>query len=260
MTSPNPHADDLLAAYAVDAVDADERRLVEAHLRDCALCREDLARYAEAAVHLMDGRDIAPPADVRNRVLDAVAEQVSSSSEHDGAMTAEDQHARRPAPAHAQQSRPAPAHAQKRKPLAALWGLAAAGVIAVGGFAVLQDRDEDLSPAQQVVQADDAERFEVEYEGETLAVVSSDSLNRWVLLSDDLPALSQGEVYQAWWVDEAGDVTSAGVVDGEADPERVEMPLQGTPDQPTAVALSVEPAGGSEQPTTEPLLAIELAD
>lgn len=249
MTTPTPHVDSLVAAYALDAVDADERRLVEEHLRGCAACREELAVFVEAAVHLTDGREIPPPASLRDRVLDAVADQAVDRVDDVGGMAAEDERAE-----------VMPASTQGRKRLTALWGLAAAGVIAVGGVAILQDGDDDLSPVQQVVQADDAQRFEVDFEGEVLAVVSSESVNRSVLLTDDLPALSPGEVYQAWWVDDAGVITSAGVVDGEDDPDQVEMRLRSTPTEPVAVALSVEPAGGSEQPTTEPLLSITLAD
>jgi len=60
---------DLLGAYALGAVDADERRQVEAHLQSCADCREELVRHTaviaglervaadlgpEQAAHLMD--------------------------------------------------------------------------------------------------------------------------------------------------------------------------------------------------------------
>lgn len=248
MTSPTPHADDLLAAYALGAVDEDERALVEQHLSECAPCREELALYSEAAVHLTDGREVAPPPAMRDRVLGAIAEQ----ADRDGGEGTGGHGATAPDNIAELSS----ARSQRRKPAAALWGLAAAGVIAVGGFAVWQD--SQLGPVEQVVQADDAQRFEVEFEGEILAVVSSESLGQSVLLTDDLPELSDGEVYQAWWVDESGAITSAGVVDGEADPDVVEMPLDGAPDQVAAVALSVEPTGGSEQPTTDPLLAIEL--
>ncbi|CAN5473321.1 hypothetical protein BH23ACT6_BH23ACT6_02710 [soil metagenome] len=242
MTSPTPHAGDLIAAYALNAVDSDERRLVEDHLRTCAACREELAGYSEAAVHLTDGREVEPPLRLREQILGAVADETRQGMPADAVVT----------------SRPAPSG--RPRGLAAIWGLAAAGVIAVGGFAVWQGQEPDLSPVELVVQADDAQRFEVDYEGETLTVVASGELDQAVLLTDDLPGLTQGQVYQAWWIDESGEITSAGVVDGQADPGEVEMPLEGTPDQAAALALSVEPQGGSEQPTTEPLLSLDLAD
>lgn len=51
MLSDDEHRDiqSLLGAYALSAVDADERRQVEHHLRDCPVCREEVAGYIEVA-------------------------------------------------------------------------------------------------------------------------------------------------------------------------------------------------------------------
>ncbi len=51
MLSEDDHRDiqSLLGAYALGAVDADERRQVEHHLRDCPVCREEVAGYIEVA-------------------------------------------------------------------------------------------------------------------------------------------------------------------------------------------------------------------
>jgi anti-sigma-K factor RskA len=43
---------ELLGAYALDAIDVDERALVEDHLRDCPRCRAELAQHREVAAHL----------------------------------------------------------------------------------------------------------------------------------------------------------------------------------------------------------------
>jgi anti-sigma-K factor RskA len=56
----------LLGAYALGAVDADERRQVEHHLRDCPVCREEVAGYIEVAgllPMLVDRDDTTPDAD-----------------------------------------------------------------------------------------------------------------------------------------------------------------------------------------------------
>ncbi|HEY9440784.1 MAG TPA: zf-HC2 domain-containing protein [Streptomyces sp.] len=42
------HVRTLLGAYALDALDAEESRLVEAHLRTCPLCAADYAEVADA--------------------------------------------------------------------------------------------------------------------------------------------------------------------------------------------------------------------
>jgi hypothetical protein len=51
---------DLLAAYSLDAVDADEAAAIELHLRDCPRCRADVSDHREAAGTLATGHGPAP--------------------------------------------------------------------------------------------------------------------------------------------------------------------------------------------------------
>src|ERR1700722_15762202 len=51
--------EELLAAYALDAVDVAEAAMVEAHLDGCPLCRAELDGYRETAAAL--GTPPAPP-------------------------------------------------------------------------------------------------------------------------------------------------------------------------------------------------------
>jgi anti-sigma-K factor RskA len=62
---------DLTAAYALDALDPDERREYEAHLARCERCRTELASLSEAATALAYGVDApAPPPQLRERILE----------------------------------------------------------------------------------------------------------------------------------------------------------------------------------------------
>jgi anti-sigma factor RsiW len=56
------HADiqELLGAYAIDAVDAEEATLVEAHLAGCPRCRGEVAEHREAATLLSFSGASAP--------------------------------------------------------------------------------------------------------------------------------------------------------------------------------------------------------
>ncbi|MGB7447758.1 MAG: anti-sigma factor [Ornithinimicrobium sp.] len=247
MTAFEPHVDDLVGAFALDAVTATERRQVEDHLAHCERCRDQLRDHAEAAVHLSEGLDLAPPASLRASVLEAVAQEPQRPADQPD----------EPEPVvgtHRSGSEPSSA----RRGPAAIWGLAAAGLIAVGGWGIWQNLDEDLSPTEQVIQADDAERFQTQYEGNPVTVVASAELDRAVLVTDELPGLADGEVYQGWWIDDAGTITSAGVLDDAAGASDRETELRGDPGAESAFALSVEPTGGSEQPTTEPVVVLPL--
>src|SRR5690349_5461481 len=70
MTDHDQHA--LSGAYAVDALDADERARFEAHLATCADCREEVASLQEAAA-LLGTDPVEPPSSVRDSVLAGIA-------------------------------------------------------------------------------------------------------------------------------------------------------------------------------------------
>jgi anti-sigma-K factor RskA/putative zinc finger protein len=60
--NPSTHSDiqELLGAFALDAVDDDERHLVEAHLAVCPRCRGEVATHRETAALLAHSGDRAP--------------------------------------------------------------------------------------------------------------------------------------------------------------------------------------------------------
>ncbi|MGH8993419.1 MAG: anti-sigma factor domain-containing protein [Acidimicrobiia bacterium] len=60
--NPSSHQDiqDLLGAFALDAVDDDERDVIEAHLVGCPRCRAEVATHRETAALLAHGGDRAP--------------------------------------------------------------------------------------------------------------------------------------------------------------------------------------------------------
>lgn len=67
--SSDPH--DLLAAYALDALDDDERERFERHLPDCAECTEQLALLREpvkALAYAAEGP--VPPKELRDRIIE----------------------------------------------------------------------------------------------------------------------------------------------------------------------------------------------
>ena len=79
---PRPHTaiEELLGVYALDAVDEDERRLVEQHLAACSQCLAEVEEHRQVAA-LLAGEAVQPPPRVWDRII--------------GEITAAD---RRPAP------------------------------------------------------------------------------------------------------------------------------------------------------------------
>lgn len=223
-----PHIDDLLAAYALDAVDEAERAQVEEHLAACESCLGELSAYADAAALMSLGLEQAPPEHVRERLMSRIAEEADVVR---------------------------PMH--RRGAGAGRWlaGVAAAGLLAVGGWGIWSSFvEDDLSSVEQVVQAQDAVRHQGEIDGVAVVVVTSAEQDRAVLLGSPLPEVARDQVYQAWFVQPDGDVVSAGLV-----PEPgVDAELSGDLTDVTAIALTVEPDGGSEQPTSKPVGEIPL--
>jgi anti-sigma factor RsiW len=69
-----------VAAYALDALDDDERRTYEAHLAGCEQCRAELAGLTGTAGALGLAADAAdPPAALRGRILAAAREEGPSN-------------------------------------------------------------------------------------------------------------------------------------------------------------------------------------
>ena len=67
MERPDTHT--LIAAYALDGVDEDEREAFEQHLASCEGCREEVDGLRRTALRLADAAGVPPPQQLRDRVL-----------------------------------------------------------------------------------------------------------------------------------------------------------------------------------------------
>ncbi|MDY0911629.1 anti-sigma factor [Rathayibacter festucae] len=149
------------------------------------------------------------------------------------------------------------------RPAVYLSAAAAAAVIVVGGVALPPlltpdtGQSQQLSALEQIRSAPDVqETAGAVATGETATLVWSASLGRSALVVDDLAALPDDKTYELWYIGSSGPV-SAGTFDGGDG--RTVAPLEGTLAEGAVVAVTVEDAGGSEAPTTDPILAIATA-
>jgi anti-sigma-K factor RskA len=130
-------------------------------------------------------------------------------------------------------------------------------VLAGGTWGITQVLGAD--PAERVVAASDAREYSASTDVGTVEVISSADRDAAVLrLPTDVELPPEGSVYQAWFVGADGSARSAGVLTGEL-LEDGDILLEGTPDGAAALGLTVEPDGGSEQPTTEPFAVVPLS-
>jgi anti-sigma-K factor RskA len=131
--------------------------------------------------------------------------------------------------------------------------LAAAAVLAIGlgalGVGIAMRPAPTVSTAEQVFAASDVQTVSGPIpSGGTATLVFSHSKDAGVLVMNNVPPPQPGTVYQMWLVGE-GSPKSAGTMDAKAVAPSTTAVL---PDLGTsrALAFTVEPGAGSEQPTT----------
>ncbi|CAM3172209.1 anti-sigma factor [Nocardioides dubius] len=245
----------LTGAYAIDALDDAERIAFEAHLDECEDCRTEVAELTETATLLSGLASTEPPAGQRAAVLAAI-----STVRPLPPLPQQD------APAKEEQAQPIPlAPAARRRPVRrfATWAAAAAVIVGIGtGVAVTQpwaDDPEGFTPSAstQVLTADDAERVTLSFpDGAQATLVRSVTEGRAVLITKDMPAPPEGKVYQVWLQSPTGPMEPAAVM--PIRPDQTVL-LDGDASTATAAGITVEPTGGSPEPTTEPIALFDLA-
>jgi anti-sigma-K factor RskA len=247
----------LSGAYAVDALDPAERMLFEQHLATCADCRAEVASLREAAAMLPETTEVAPPPGLRDRVLADISTVRPLPPEVERPEETLAFHADVPL-----QGGAIPLASRRRRFRPAL-AAAAAAVVIVGGGAVVATQPWDdgtsqtqLSAADRVLNDPEAEHVTREFPGgATATLVRSRSEGKAVLVTSKMPAAPDGKVYELWFQDDAGAMVPAGLMPRKSDQTVL---LHGDATAATAVGITVEPVGGSDEPTTDPIALFEL--
>ena len=235
---------ELLGAYALDAVDGDERERVEDHLRTCARCRAEVRQHREVAAQLA-----STGADAPEGLWRRIAAQLEPGAPS-GDLAAILPLARRPA---------------SRRPLVGVAAAAAAVVVAIGvlGWQVHRDSGQisrlrgavaasGVEPAASAALADPAARVAVLSSGDgriQLTAVLEPDGSGYLLHAGALPALPAGETYQLWGI-AGGARISLGVLGGR--PETVAFHAAGSGF--AALAVTTEHGGGAVQPSGSTLV------
>jgi anti-sigma-K factor RskA len=230
---------DAVATYALGALPPHEASELMAHLRDCAECRAEyrllqpavtaVAYSAETCADASSGAGVASPL-LKARIMKQVRGEV-----------------RRPRPI-----RPWPAYA------------AAAACLALAIVAGLFD----LSLSDRLNQ----ERAQVVEQNQTIAdFMAPDSQRhpfahgevlmhgpRLYIAMHDMPMPPRGKVYQAWTLTKGAKTVAPSKTFMPATTGMTVVRLPEAATTLAAVAVSIEPEGGSQQPTSKPIAMISL--
>jgi len=127
-------------------------------------------------------------------------------------------------------------------------------IVAAGiGFSQMQQDPESHLAAgvTKVFEAPDAHTRTVDSaNGGKVSLATSQSLGEMAIDSDELPALTGEQVYQLWTI--SGTLPqSAGLLEDPRAGAAMDLPDEGI-----EVAITIEPSGGSEQPTSDLIVRV----
>ncbi|MFD9126380.1 anti-sigma factor domain-containing protein [Kitasatospora sp. NPDC059571] len=242
----------LTGAYAAHALDGAERTDFERHLAQCPACAAEVAEFTATLARLGAAEALQPPPELKARVmaaLPAVRQLAPSGAEVAAGHAAPRQRGR---------------FARNWPKLA----LAASVALATGfgALAVQQHDQADRARAEAARLADQQAAFGTLLtapDAKTATgtagsgvgtVVWSQSRGEAGFLAAGLPALPQGKTYQLWFND-AGTMRPAGLLPQS----NGSLVLSGPIDGAAGVGVTVEPSGGSQHPSGNPVLLLPFS-
>ncbi|WP_394161958.1 anti-sigma factor [Galactobacter valiniphilus] len=257
--------DELLVGLALDALDtpeevAEARRL----LHEDPTAAAEVTRFREAAAELARLSAVPPPVgglDDALRRIDALEESADASpgSAQPGSESAQPE----AGTARAEDPTAVPEGVLAFRPRRRLapW-IAAAAAIAIAvpsiGIAVAQHQRAAVAEAGTARIMELLSQPGAKLSSATLAsgqgsliVVSGG--NGTDIITRELPDAGTDRTYQLWTIQAGGDPVSAGLVGGGD-----AVNSAGSQSAGTVVAITLEPAGGSQQPTQKPIAAVTL--
>jgi anti-sigma-K factor RskA len=218
----DPHS--LVAPYALHALDDDEGRSFEEHLAVCERCREELAGLKEAAAGLAYGAaGPTPPPELKERIL---------------------------AKARSERENVASLPSRRRNwtaPLAAAAAIAASVAIGLGVWTATRPSEGNAftqvlaQPGAKVVSLGDRGAVAVAPDGEAALMLR-------------VPPAPSGKTYEAWVI-RPNRIKPAGIFRGHDGTTVVALP--GRVPRGSVIGVTVERAGGVDQPTQKPFVASE---
>jgi len=255
---------DGVGAYALSALSDNESREFEAHLAICELCQEELSSFEVVIEALAEDSTDDPaqaadaPLGLQGKLHDAIFAEIKATDQiQPVAQPASAAHtADATVRADAGDATVIGINRPRKSPVRWFAAAAAAVAVAAVGVGILNlngdtATDDIVAQYDAVVSAPDAFTLPLGV-GDADLTLSEDQSG--MAVSGTAPELTEGEQYQLWLINADGTIDPGPTFDaGE-----FQTAMVGDFGDVSAVAVSVEPAGGSEQPTTDPITVVDV--
>jgi anti-sigma factor RsiW len=245
--SPDVHT--LTGAYALDALDANERATFELHLAECSDCAHEVAELRATAGRLGAAVALAPPEGLKQRVLLEIGRTRQDPPSGLRLVGGESTRRRK--------------WTARVSVAAAVVAVLAAGVF--GGIAIstnselhtardqLKQVQQRYAPIAQLLAAPDVRIASGTASGGSATLLTSRSLGRSVLVTAHMPVQPRNKTYQVWGIGPAGFQSLAVLGNGSGGT----FSLAGL-GSATLIGITIEPAGGSREPTSTPIMHFSI--
>ncbi|MFT6563860.1 MAG: anti-sigma-K factor RskA [Actinomycetes bacterium] len=235
----------LVGPYALDSLDDFERTRFERHLVHCQACQLEAQELLATVARLAEAEARTAPPAMRDAVMAKIAVTPQAVPHSAPARVTESGRTRR-----------------LTRLLTAAAAVLAIGAIGAGTFAYQEIQSAETLTAQSQKIADlvagpDTIVRKMPMGDASSAVVMSPSRGEAMMIAQGVPALPADQTYELWTLTADGDARPAGVwapgPNGTAT-----VVLQGDLSGTTAVAVTVEPAGGSATPSGPPIAKVVM--
>ena len=228
--------------YALDALDDSERRELDTDLATTdedtrSTFTDEVRRIREAFAVVSAVGAVDPPPRVRTRVLDEVRQSASGPTSLTERRT------------------------RRRRWQVAVAAAAAVGVLA-GGTVIVRQLTEGPAPtvAEQVLDASDVHSSTSAIAAGGSATANySKSQDAVVFVLDGVAPPSADTVYQLWLMPASGDAPVPAGTISPGDVQPTTTVVLDDVGSMSKLAVTVEPPGGSPQPTSEPFAVLQLS-
>ena len=244
MDNDHPFIEDI-PAYAVGALDSSDLAALESHLKTCETCQAELAAYQAVKDNILMAVPVRPPpAALRQRLQARLpgARKVSF--------------------------RPKLAWTMKQFAV----GLAIVLLLALNAFSFFQvqslQREQAILTRQMqtgqtalaALAYPETRSLPIKGENVTGTLLLDKERNVAVLIAWNLPALQAGQTYQVWLIDPQGKRTSGGIFNPQPDLSFTSVSVLSPANLSnfTGIGVTVEPSGGSSQPTGKRIFKVDF--